>query len=108
MAEKIYVGQGQKVGQYGNVSFSICLDDVEQYATASAKNGKKYVNLIMSEMKTANQWGKTHSVAIDEWKPDPNYKKPENTGYQKPAPDESAQPEPESNEPEINVDDIPF
>ena len=73
--KNIYVGSGKKFGKFDNISISICLEDVKPFMTKSEKNGKHYVNLVVAEMKEANKWGKTHSVSIDNWKPDPNYKK---------------------------------
>jgi hypothetical protein len=34
-------------------------------------NGKKYIKLIVQEKKNTDEYGKTHFVAVDTWKPEP-------------------------------------
>jgi|TARA_R100000231_G_scaffold40384_1_gene35225 hypothetical protein len=68
MSEKNYVGSGKKVGNYDLVNFSIQLDKLNDFAFEM--NGKKYVKLSMGKKKEVDQYGKTHSIWIDEWKPD--------------------------------------
>ncbi|ANS03062.1 hypothetical protein [uncultured Mediterranean phage uvDeep1-CGR2-KM23-C896] len=68
MSEKNYVGSGKKVGNYDLVNFSIQLDRLNDFAFEM--NGKKYVKLSMGRKKEVDQYGKTHSIWIDEWKPD--------------------------------------
>ena len=107
MAEKIYVGQGKIVGQYGNIGASVCIDDLLPHAT-TAKNGKKYVNIIISKMKNPNEWGKTHSIVIDDWKPD-SFKAnrtPEDDDRQPPDTNDASQFPADGND--IDVSDIPF
>ena len=89
-----YVGGAViKQGQYGQI-VSIDLDFTELYALLknggecnehlrewTDRNGQthKSIKLVVMEMKEENQKSfKTHSVKIDTWKPDPNYRK-ENT-----------------------------
>ena len=67
--KKIYAGSGRKVNPYIR-GISVCLDDIQQYATRSEKNGKFYVKLNVVDLKQANQWGKDVSVEVDTWKPD--------------------------------------
>ncbi len=101
MAEdkKIYAGSGRKVNPYIR-GISVCLDDIQQYAVRSEKNGKFYVKLNVVDLKQSNQWGKDVSVEIDTWKPNQTTGAPQKS-YQKP------------NTPENFVDDsgdlqIPF
>ncbi len=94
--KKIYAGSGKIVTSWKR-GISICLDDVQNYATKS-KNGKFYVNLNVVDLKEPNQWGKDVSVEVNTWKP--NQTTPQRS-YQKP------------NTPENFVDDsgdlgIPF
>lgn len=70
MAEpKIYVGSGKKHPSYDITSISVCLSDIPKEYITESKNGKKYVNLSVSAKKETDQYGKTHSVAIDTFKP---------------------------------------
>lgn len=102
MSDKIYVGKGKKVGQYEIISASICIDDILPHAVKSDKNGKRYVNIDISQMRSPDQWGKTHTISINEWKPDPSKAKTQ----------ENQQPEKKEEidypSDDINPEDIPF
>jgi hypothetical protein len=77
MSEKIYIGRGKKVGQYGTIAVSICIDDIpEEHITKALVNGKRYLNLNISEKRDVDQYGFTHSVAVDTWKPDKDKAQP--------------------------------
>ena len=65
---KIYVGKG-KAGKYG-VKISVCLSDLPKEHINEYK-GKKYINLEITEMKRPDDYGKTHTVTVDTWKPEP-------------------------------------
>lgn len=104
MAEKIYLGSGKKVGQYGNIAVSVCLEDLQPHAKKSEKNGKHYVNLIVSELKTPNQWGKTHSVYLDEWQPNQPAQKSNDQLQEESVATVQYGEEPE----QIRAEDIPF
>jgi hypothetical protein len=70
MAEKKYVGSGKKIGQYGNIAVSICLSDLDKNADIkTAKNGKKYLNVIVSERRSVGKFGETHLIYINDYKP---------------------------------------
>tara|TARA_R110000764_G_scaffold19298_1_gene50871 strand:- start:2017 stop:2301 length:285 start_codon:yes stop_codon:yes gene_type:complete len=69
MAEtKLYVGKGvEKFG--GNlVEISVCLSDIPQEHRFEYK-GKWYAKLKVSKMRQTDEYGKTHSVAINTYKP---------------------------------------
>ena len=70
MEEKIYVGSGTEKFEGNLVSVSVCLSDLPAEHMQTAKNGKKYINLNVQKKKETDQFGKTHYVAIDTWKPD--------------------------------------
>lgn len=67
--DTIYVGKG-KASKFGT-RFSICIDDLPPEHITTAQNGKKYINLEIKEMKQPDKWGKTHTVTVDTWKPEP-------------------------------------
>ena len=67
--EKIYVGSGKKVKDYDLVNISICLDDKIKPYIYEYK-GKKYINLSVGAKKEVDQYGKSHYVAINTYKPD--------------------------------------
>jgi hypothetical protein len=64
---KTYVGNG-KEGKYGYVNFSVELDKLLPYTFEY--NGKKYVKLTMAKKKEVDQYGKSHTIYIDEYKPE--------------------------------------
>ena len=76
MADKIYVGNGKRKtfdnGSY-IVKFALNLKDLkkaEEYVYEM--NGIKYINLEIGEKKISpDQWGRTHNVTVDTFKPDP-------------------------------------
>lgn len=65
--KKVFAGSGKIVTSWKR-GISICLDDIQNYATKS-KNGKFYVNLNVVDLKEPNQWGKNVSVEVNTWKP---------------------------------------
>lgn len=71
--DKIYVGRGKEktFGDGGNnVTMSICLSDIpKEHIKKSDKNGKSYVTLIVGKLKNTDDYGNTHTVRVDTWKP---------------------------------------
>ena len=68
--EKIYVGNGVSKFDGNMISCSVCLTDLPQEHMFEY-NGKKYIKLNVSSKKGgADEYGKTHYVAIDTFKPD--------------------------------------
>jgi hypothetical protein len=70
MSDKIYCGSGKRVGNYGTIAVSICLDDIPSEYKQKSKNGKTYVNIRVDEKREVDQYGKSHTVTVDTWKPD--------------------------------------
>jgi hypothetical protein len=70
MSDKIYCGSGKRVGNYGTIAVSVCLDDIPAEYKQKSKNGKTYVNIRIDEKREVDQYGKSHSVTVDTWKPD--------------------------------------
>lgn len=66
MAEKVYVGKG-RVKQFPNggsvINFGI---DVSKLPPP---NEKGFINLTITEMRQADQWGNTHTVYINDFVP---------------------------------------
>ena len=67
---KNYIGKG-KSAKYGIINFSICVSDIPKEEIKLASNGKKYLNLCIGEMKEPDKYGKTHTIWIDDFKPEP-------------------------------------
>lgn len=60
-----------------NLFGSICLSDIPKELITTAKNGKKYLNIEVKQMRQPSQYGHTHtvkaSVKLDERKEGVNY-----------------------------------
>lgn len=71
MENKIYIGSGTEFGKFGDVNIDICLTDLpSEWIKKSEKNGKKYIKLTVSKKKEKDQYGKTHSVSVNTFKPE--------------------------------------
>jgi len=72
MSEKgttpIYVGSGVEKFNGNLIEISVCLSDLA-IEHRFEYNGKSYVKLKVSKKKEADQYSKTHSVAINQYKP---------------------------------------
>ena len=71
--EKIFVGSGKEKFEGNMVQTSLCLTDI----TNNAKEfifefeGKKYIKLNVCKKREIDQYGKSHYVEVDTWKPEP-------------------------------------
>tara|TARA_B100001093_G_scaffold248555_1_gene237964 strand:- start:2139 stop:2408 length:270 start_codon:yes stop_codon:yes gene_type:complete len=73
-AEKIYVGNGVEKFDGDMVSVSINLTKLGKEASnfMFEYNGEKYIKLnVCKNRDGANEYGKTHYLAVDTYKPDP-------------------------------------
>ena len=52
------------------MSCSLCLTDLPAEHIYEYNN-KKYIKLNVQKKKEEDQYGKTHSVSVDTWKPEP-------------------------------------
>jgi hypothetical protein len=71
--QKIWCGRGKESGQYGQIKFNICLDNIPQ-EFISEFQGKRYVKLILSKKREPDEKGNSHGVEVDTWKPDSSKK----------------------------------
>tara|TARA_R110002126_G_scaffold2643_3_gene14877 strand:- start:1113 stop:1364 length:252 start_codon:yes stop_codon:yes gene_type:complete len=67
--EKIYVGSGKSKFDGDQVAVSVCLSDLPK-EWIFEYNDKKYVKLLVQKKREVDQYGKTHYVAIDTFKPE--------------------------------------
>jgi CelD/BcsL family acetyltransferase involved in cellulose biosynthesis len=67
--DKIYVGSGKSKFDGDQVAVSVCLSDLPKEFIFEY-NDKKYVKLIVQKKREVDQYGKTHYVAIDTFKPE--------------------------------------
>ena len=77
--EKIYVGSGIEKFDGGLVQATICLTDITKNASEHVfeYEGKKYLKIKVQRKKNgADQYGKTHYVEVDTWKPEAKKSEP--------------------------------
>jgi len=68
--EKIYVGNGTSKFDGNMISCSVCLSDLPQEHMFEY-NGKKYIKINVSAKRDgADEYGKTHYLAVDTFKPE--------------------------------------
>tara|TARA_X000001036_G_C20459132_1_gene716679 strand:+ start:617 stop:877 length:261 start_codon:yes stop_codon:yes gene_type:complete len=74
--EKIYVGNGVSKFDGQMVSMSVCLSDLPKEHMFEY-NGKRYIKLNVSAKRDgADEYGKTHYVTVDTFKPEPKKEEP--------------------------------
>tara|TARA_R100000781_G_C3971023_1_gene90165 strand:- start:36 stop:311 length:276 start_codon:yes stop_codon:yes gene_type:complete len=76
--EKIYVGSGVEKFEGNLINSTICLTDIQQNAAdyVFEFNGKKYIKVKVQKKKEVDQYGKTHFVEVDTWKPEAKSSQP--------------------------------
>ena len=50
------------------ITISVCLSDIPKDQIVEAKNGKKYVNLVLDERREVGQYGDTHMLYMSQTK----------------------------------------
>jgi len=76
MSEKIYVGNGKKkTFQDGGsvINIMLSLDGIKEHFENygfTTDQGKKKLKLVLSERKEIDQYGNSHYLTVDTWKPE--------------------------------------
>jgi hypothetical protein len=68
MSEKIYVGSGVEKFDGDLVEISVCLSDLPKEFMFEY-NSKKYIKLKVGKKRKEDEYGKTHYVTVDTYKP---------------------------------------
>jgi|JTFO01.1.fsa_nt_gb hypothetical protein len=70
--EKIYCGKAvERTNQWGQFfSVNLCLTDIPEEHVTTLQDGRKFVNLKVTEMRQPDDRGNTHTVLVDTWKKD--------------------------------------
>ena len=66
--EKIYVGGGKEKFEGNMVQISVCLTDLPKEHVFEF-DGKKYIKLNVVKKKEVDQYGKSHYIEVDTWRP---------------------------------------
>ena len=64
----------KKIAQ--QITGSICLSDIPKDKIQTWKNGKKYLNIYISELQNVSAYGDTHSIYVSQSKEDRQAKAP--------------------------------
>jgi hypothetical protein len=72
--EKIFCGWGKEFGQYGDIKIYLNIDSIPDEFIFK-KGEKMAVRLVLQEKRKPDEYGNTHYVVVDQWKPN----KPEQT-----------------------------
>lgn len=67
--DRKYVGNGKKVGNYDMINISVKKSKLEGHWFEY--KGEHYVKLTIGSLKSPDEYGKTHSIWINDYKPDP-------------------------------------
>ena len=72
-SEKIYIGNGTEKFDGGIVQFSLNLTKLKNEASEHMfdYNGEKFIKLKVVKKREADEYGKTHYVEVDTFKPEP-------------------------------------
>ena len=102
------------------ITGSICLSDIPKDKIQTGKNGKKYLNICISELQNVSAYGDTHTIYVSQSKEDRQAKAPKTyIGHGKnyasaPVAPQAAPSHPQA-EPPVNTrvssgsdDDMPF
>ena len=65
--EKVYLGYGKEVGNYGMINFSLEENVIKENLVDY--KGKKYLRATISKLKSPTQYGQTHTITLDQYTP---------------------------------------
>lgn len=68
--DQIFIGSGVSKFEDNLIECSICVSDIPR-EWITEYNGKKYLRIKVQRKREPDQYGKTHSVAINTFKPEP-------------------------------------
>jgi hypothetical protein len=67
--EKIYCGKGKEKFNGNLIEVSLCLSKLPKEFITESK-GQKYIKIKVQKSKEPDQWGNTHYVEVDTFKPE--------------------------------------
>ena len=81
--DRKFVGSGVKPQNFDLINISIAKSKLEPYWYEY--NGEHYIKLTVGGLREKNEYGKTHSVWINDYKPEANSKASSNSNTQSKA-----------------------
>ena len=97
--DQIFIGSGVSKFEDNLIECSICVTDIPK-EWIFEYNGKKYLKIKVQRKREVDQFGKTHSVSINTYKPEPKTNVEKYAASQK----KNGLPNPK----EEATDDLPF
>lgn len=67
--EKIYCGSGKAHATYDIVNIDVCIEKIPKEFISEDKNGNKWLKLTVSKKREVDQYGKSHTVTVNTWRP---------------------------------------
>lgn len=69
--QKQYVGSGKVINTQHGGFLKISFSQADLQTMLNSLNDKGYVNLNVNKRQQPSEWGHTHSISIDTWRPTP-------------------------------------
>ena len=118
MSDKIYVGNGKERKFDNGGSIITITVDIDAVMTAckdygfTTEAGKRKIRLKVSQRREVDQYGNSHAVEVDTWKPEPGHNQAQSgnnvRGYQNSVRNASAGPSGASGSDSDYSDQVPF
>jgi hypothetical protein len=67
--KKVYLANLKSFGNFGSIKGRIYADKTAEHWQTDDK-GRKYLPIIINLNKEPDQYGNTHAIVLDTWKPD--------------------------------------
>ena len=93
------------------INVSICVSDIPKEQIKTGTNGKKYLNIVVDERKSPDNYGNTHSVTISQSKEEREAKTPKvyvGNGKEFLFNNQQKAVKPDPNVTQLPDDDLPF
>jgi hypothetical protein len=93
------------------ITISLCLSDIPKEKIKQAANGKKYINLILYELRETGMYGATHTLTVSKTKEEREANAETlyvGRGKQYVPKTETLTPQQIDELPQADIDDLPF
>ena len=83
MSNKVYVGNAKEINTNNGTLIKCGLRESDLETLRNHLNENGWVNVVVGQRRSVSQYGDTHSIWVDDWKPE---QKPGNTSAGNPVP----------------------
>lgn len=70
-SKKVYLSNLKTIGQTGGLKGRIYMDKIREHLVTDDK-GREYIQFTIWPNKETDQYGNSHAMVLDDWKPDPS------------------------------------